>query len=273
MRVFQVAGLIALGLIAPAAAQTPAPPAAQTPAPPAPAGAKPPAAQAKRPPAKPRPAQVVVRDVSGAPLQGVAVSVSGPSPAEATTDAAGTVSLPLAAGTYRLRFEHEDFITLEREATVRAGRATEVAVALNRAPAAPEPPAPEPPPPAPPEPEPGPPVNLSILDFLDKSFVGREPLKESILSCMPDATARLIQLRDPLASHTHSDVDEVLYVVAGDGTLKIGTQVVAVTPGHLSAIPRGTPHGIERRGRNPLIVLSTLAGAPCPVGTTGEERK
>ena len=114
----------------------------------------------------------------------------------------------------------------------------------------------------------GPPVSISIPEFLDKTFVGREPMKESILSCMPDATARLLQLREPLPTHTHADLDEVLYIVAGDGALRIGDQVVAVTPGSMSAIPRGTPHGIERRGRNPLIVLSTLAGAPCPAAAT-----
>jgi mannose-6-phosphate isomerase-like protein (cupin superfamily) len=102
-------------------------------------------------------------------------------------------------------------------------------------------------------------VNISIPAFLEKTFVGREPMKESILSCMTDATARLLQLRDPVATHTHADVDEVLYI----GAVRLGQDVVAVGPGSMTAIPRGTQHGIERRGRNPLIVLSMLAGAPC----------
>jgi mannose-6-phosphate isomerase-like protein (cupin superfamily) len=245
----QVAGVVTVACLAPAAWAQPPGSARRT-------GAK-------------APQVVVVRDVSGSPIQGAHVTISGPVGAEATTDAHGTVSIPLAPGSYRFRFEHERFITLERDVTIRAGRPAEIAVALNGAPAPPEPPPPAVPAPAPERPvaAAGPPVNVSIPEFLEKSFVGREPMKESILSCMPDATARLLQLREPLTAHTHAEVDEILYVVAGDGALRIGNEVIAVTPGSMSAIPRGTRHSIERRGRNPLIVLSTLAGASCPSAT------
>ena len=39
--------------------------------------------------------------------------------------------------------------------------------------------------------------------------------------------------------------------------------IATITAGSLSVIPRGVPHAIERRGKNPLILLSTLSGAPC----------
>jgi mannose-6-phosphate isomerase-like protein (cupin superfamily) len=155
---------------------------------------------------------------------------------------------------------------------------------LNRAPAPPAPPPAPPPPPPPPPPTPpppstpaapaGPPANVSIPTFLDKNFIGREPLKESILGCMPAATTRLLQLRDPLAQHTHADFDEVLYVVAGEGAIRMSGESVTIGPGAMIAIPRGTQHAIERRGRNPLILLSTLAGAPCttPVNTAASRK-
>ena len=44
---------------------------------------------------------------------------------------------------------------------------------------------------------------------------------------MPDAVARLLQLRDAVAQHTHADFDEILYVVAGDGTVRIGTEAIS----------------------------------------------
>jgi len=222
-----------------------------------------------RPAAAAAPTRVVVRDVSGTPLE--AVDVSLPGGRRLTTDAAGTASAVLADGTYRLRFEREGFITLERDVTIRNSRPLEIDVALNRAPRPPEPP----PAPVAPTEVPvattgrvGPPTNISIPTFVDKNFIGRDPLKESILACMPDATARLLQLRDGLAEHTHSDLDEVLYVVAGDGAVKIRGESVAIMPGSLTTIPRGTPHAIGRRSKNPLIVLSTLAGAPCPAAAT-----
>ena len=85
---------------------------------------------------------------------------------------------------------------------------------------------------------------------------------------MPDAMARLLQLRDPVAQHAHAEFDEILYVVAGDGTVRIGTESISVGPGMLTTIPRGIAHSIERRGKNPLVLLSTLAGASCPAAST-----
>ena len=109
---------------------------------------------------------------------------------------------------------------------------------------------------------------VSIPTFLDRNFIGREPLKESILGCTATATTRLLQLRDTLAEHVHENVDEMLYVVAGEGAIMIpGRAATPVGPGSLSVVPRGAPHAIERRGRNPLIVLSILSGTPCTAET------
>jgi hypothetical protein len=207
---------------------------------------------------------VTVRDVSGTPLEGVTVTVSGGGRGQAATDQKGVASLPLADGSYRLRFEREGFFTLEREVAIKNRLPVEVDVALNRAPPPPAPPEPPPPPPPPPAPVPaGPPVTISIPAFLEKNFIGREPIKESNLGCTPDAMTRLIQIKEPVEVHTHADGDEILYVVAGEGAIRLGSDATPVTAGSLTVIPRGSAHGIERRGKNPLIVVSTLAGAPC----------
>jgi mannose-6-phosphate isomerase-like protein (cupin superfamily) len=239
----------------------------------APAPAKP-APAAVRKPRPPQPAVIVVRDVSGTPLQEVQVTITGSNRQSAATDAQGNVQVPLADGSYRLRFEHEGFITLERDVAVRAARPEKIEVALSRAPVVeapppPPPPAPAPAPPPPPEPEvpAGPATNVSISAFLDKNFIGREPLKESVLGCTPAAITRVLQLRDPLAAHSHGQVDEVLYVVAGTGSIRLGEETLKLEPGSVTVIPRGMRHGLERSGRNPLIVLSTLAGAPCKAGS------
>jgi mannose-6-phosphate isomerase-like protein (cupin superfamily) len=224
---------------------------------------------------KPKATELAVRDVSGTPLEGVRVTVTGPARAEAQTNASGVASVVLPDGQYRFRFEHEGFYTLERDVTIRNIRPVEIIAALSRAPLpkVPEPrPAPEPLP-APAAVAAGPPVTVSIPTFLDKNFIGRDPLKESILSCMPDAMTRLLQLKEAVARHTHADLDEVIYVVAGDGAIRLGTEAVTIGPASVTTIPRGTPHSIERRGRTPLIVLSTLAGAPCPTSMTRADQK
>jgi mannose-6-phosphate isomerase-like protein (cupin superfamily) len=229
------------------------------------------AAPAPRRPAQPTVTRLKVGDFSGQPLGDVSVQISGTETTDARTDDNGVSVLRLKAGSYRLRFTHDEFITLERDITVRAGRPEEISVTLSRAPAPPPAPQPVPPPPPPPVVEPevpaGSPANVSIPRFLDKNFIGREPLKESVVGCTADATTRVLQLHDSIATHVHPDLDEVLYVVAGTGAIRIGDQVTDVAAGSLSVIPRRQRHAIERKGKNPLIVLSTVAGAPCQAAT------
>jgi mannose-6-phosphate isomerase-like protein (cupin superfamily) len=246
-----------------------------------------------------------VRDTSGHVLGGVRVQVDGTASGEFTTDGEGVVRLPsMRDGAYHLRFERMGFSTVERDLTLRGGQPDVIEVALSAA-TTPEPAGARgpgradavvvtPPVPAPsqrPAPGPAPQTSgpavtalppaagdrpsaagdqktVSIPTFLDRNLIGREPLKESILGCTQTATTRLLQLREPLAEHVHANVDEMLYVVAGEGTLLVPSRPAAqIAPGSLSIVPRGAPHTIERRGRNPLIVLSILSGTPCTAET------
>lgn len=214
-------------------------------------------------------ARVTVRDQQGSPLEDVHVLLAGVDGAEFTTGPAGTAIVPnLKPGTYRIHLERKGYIPLEREFIVGTAVMTPVDVVLNEAPP------PPPPPPKPAEPAPkalgpaGAPVLVSIPDFLDKNFIGREQLKESILACNVAETVRLLQLKEGLASHVHDNADEILYVVAGDGAIRLGQETTVVRAGSVAVVPHGTAHAVERRGKNPLILLSTLSGAPCPSGAT-----
>ena len=109
----------------------------------------------------------------------------------------------------------------------------------------------------------GPAITVSIPDFVDRNYIGRDPLKESIIACKPLETVRLLQMRDAVASHAHDRADEVVYVIAGEGGVRIGDETVALRPGSLIVLPHGSGHAFERRGKNPLVVLSTLVGAAC----------
>ncbi len=266
-------------------AQTPAPQSPPAPAqapkaqPPKPAGAtgttpattptgttgRSPARAATVAPVKTTSVRVTVRDPKGENLDGVHLILSGGAEGEYSTAGAGTAVLTgVKEGLYRLRLEHDGFVTLEREFSVKAsGALTAVDIVLTPAP--PPPPPPPPPPVRAPAVVPsGPPVSVNIPDFLDRNFIGRDPIKESILACKPAEIVRLLQLRENLAEHVHDKVDEVLYIVAGEGAVRIGGQVMTMKPGSLAVVPLGTPHAVERRGKNPLILLSTLSGATCP---------
>lgn len=209
---------------------------------------------------------VSVTDGQGSPLEGVQVRATGPVSRNGTTDAKGTIRFQRTrAGDYRVRAEHEGFITLERMVTiVKASRSVEMALLP-----APEP---EPEPAAEPEPAPAPtaaappgkPASVTVVDFIERNFIPTDSdVKRDELGCTASATTTLVQVRAPLSERALEDADEVLYVVAGEGTLRLGNRDVPLEGSSLAVIPRGTVRGITRKGRNPLILLSIVSGQPC----------
>ena len=246
------------------------PPAAATPKP------QPPAAAATQKP-RPRPAGgptttalLFVTDPTGRAIEGVTVTVMGPVDREVTSPASGPTRIEgLRAGTYRVRFTHEKFITFEKEISWRAGTAQpELAITLNAAPEKPAAPAPvvqAPPPQATPKlPPPGTPKTVSLPDYIEKNFIsGREPQKQNELGCSGMEKAVLWQVREPWNGRQHDDADGMLYVVGGDGRLKLEEREFTISAGAFIIVPRGTTYSLSRNGRNPVIVLAILAGAPC----------
>jgi mannose-6-phosphate isomerase-like protein (cupin superfamily) len=219
-----------------------------------------------RPPAARVTIDVLVTSMDGKPLPEVSVRASGPVDREGSTDPSGTVTFTnVTAGAYRLRFEHDQFVTLERDVAV-VGKPLKTSVALNAAPPPPPPPKVEAPPQAPATAAPTgsyPPMSVDITDFFEKNFIGNAPIKRSPLGCTNSSTSTLVQLRDPLADHAHADADELIYVVAGEGTHKVAGQERQLAGGVFAIVPRGNSHSIVRRGRQPLVMISTLSGPPC----------
>lgn len=210
---------------------------------------------------------VAAVDGTGAAIPGARVVLTGPAPRDATTRDDGTIRLiRLRPGTYRVRVEHAAFVTLEREVTLRAGQSQTVQVTLTEA-AAPPPPEPvEPEAPAPEETGAAPAGDaraVLITDFIEKNFIGRDPRREDELGCTASARTRLIQLRETLSEQSRPDADEVIYVIAGEGTMRLGNRDIALESSLVAVVPRGTVRSISRKGRNPLIVLSVVSGPSC----------
>src|SRR5688572_1292696 len=103
-------------------ATPPAKPAVTTPAPA-------PATQATRPRSRPSgsattTALLFITDGTGRAIENVTVNVMGPVDREVKSPASGPTRIEgLRAGTYRVRFTHERFITFEKEIVWRAGTA------------------------------------------------------------------------------------------------------------------------------------------------------
>src|SRR6185503_13244988 len=132
---------------------------------------------------------MTVTDAHGLPIPGVRVTIAGPSDRNGETDDGGQVNfVGMQPGTYRARFDADKVISFEREVVVRAGQPTGVDVTLNLAPptAAP-PPAPAPAPAAATaEAAVGPagmPAATSVIDLLDKQFIGKQPRRETLIAC------------------------------------------------------------------------------------------
>jgi mannose-6-phosphate isomerase-like protein (cupin superfamily) len=221
---------------------------------------------AKPAPSAPATATVTVTDLSGAPLGDVHVTMTGALDRSGTTPTNGTLKFDgLRPGTYRLRFDKDGYVLFEREIEVRAGQpAPAPSVALTPAPAAPAPPPVEEPkgltlPP------PGKAMTVNLPDFIERNLItNTQPQKVSEISCSGLGRSVLWQVREPWENRAHAGADALLYVVAGEGTVRLGAADVQVEAGSFTQVPRGTNYSITRRGRNPIIILANLVGEPCP---------
>jgi mannose-6-phosphate isomerase-like protein (cupin superfamily) len=68
----------------------------------------------------------------------------------------------------------------------------------------------------------------------------------------------------PAPKHYHADSNEIQYVIDGTGTEWLGDKQVALRPGILLIIPKGTAHGgsVETTGHLKLIAIKTPPQAP-----------
>jgi mannose-6-phosphate isomerase-like protein (cupin superfamily) len=250
-------------------AQTPAPTPTQ-PATPPPATA--PAQPKPKPVARPaaRTALVITAtSPDGATLPGIRVDILGAADRSGETDSSGTLRFGnMRAGTYRVRFSGPSVITYEREAVVRAGQTADLDVTLNPAPQAPEPEpaAPQPQAQAPaaaPQGPPGQPKLQSILELLEKEFIGRQPRKETLLGCSGTMRSTMIQLNEPQPERLYESAESAYYVLGGEGSIRLNGRESALLTGTFALVPRGTAHAFIRKGRRPLILLAVLSGEAC----------
>ncbi len=213
---------------------------------------------------------VLVTDPAGAPLGDVQVrltplaATSGSAQREARTEAGRLTFENLPPGGYRLRFDREGFIPLERELTARGGAPIDVKVTLT----------PAPPPPVAPVPAPAPapaaapalssdPVALDMTAFIEKNYIRRGESKVSPLACTTGGPAVLLQVKEGLADPGRADADEFLYVISGEGIGRAAGRDQPLRPGTFMMVPRGVPRTLAAAGRAPLVLLAVRAGEKC----------
>lgn len=208
---------------------------------------------------------VAVQDSTGDPIPNVNVTLTGPVSRNARTEGGRIAFESLPAGAYKFRFDKEGFVPLERELSARGAAPIDVKVTLT-----PMPPPPAPPPAPAPAPAPtagrvvnAKPVAIDMPAFIEKYYVGRAAGKTTAITCATGGDAQLLQLNDALAEHTHAEADEFIYVIAGQGAVRIGDKVEALGPAVFVMIPRGSAHVITPAAKKPLVMLSLRAGEQC----------
>jgi len=206
---------------------------------------------------------VSVVDPSGAPVPDAKVTMTGPAERTGRTEAGRLVFENLPAGTYRFRFERDGFIAFEKELAARGSAPIEVKVTLTPAPPPPKPLAPVAPPPQAPPGIDAKPVVLDMPAFIEKNYVGRASGKTTPLGCSTYGSSTLIQINDAIASHAHANADEFVYVIAGQGSVTLGTRQESLGPGVYLLIPRAMAHAFTAGPKKPLVMISTRAGDSC----------
>jgi len=211
---------------------------------------------------------VTVTDSGGGTIDGVAVTADGPTARNGETNGSGQVNFPgMLAGVYRLRFEGDSVVAFEKEVTVRAGMVLPVDVMLTPAKKVAPPPAPAPvapPPPAAAKSGPaGQAQQVSVPRVLEGDFVGKNPRRESLLSCSGSTRTTMLQINQPMPERMYADADVVYYVIGGEGIMRLDGKESKLALNDFVSIPRGGSHSFERRGNRTLILLSVLGGEAC----------
>ena len=99
--------------------------------------------------------------------------------------------------------------------------------------------------------------------MLESNFVGKDPRRESLLSCSGNTRTTMLQINQPMPERMYAEADVVYYVIGGEGTMKLDGKETKLALNDFVSIPRGGSHTFERRGNRMLILLSVLGGEPC----------
>jgi hypothetical protein len=210
---------------------------------------------------------VGVTDGAGLGLQGVRVIVTGPVTREGTTVADGSFrALGLKPGSYRLRFEHERFVTLERDVTVRGGQPTDVDVTLTRAA---ETPAPEPPPAPTPAPSdramaPLAAGSFDVTSYLEKEYLKSGPNRVKSISCSESDSVDLVQTTSSYALPAGKHQLAVV-AIAGSGRVSVGGRSYQMDSrsGSTITVPPNTGFEATREGKSTLVFVVVTMGEGC----------
>ena len=74
----------------------------------------------------------------------------------------------------------------------------------------------------------------------------------------------LVQVRDREPPHRQADSDITVFLLRGEGDMRIGKEALPVKTGSVIHIPRSAVHAYINRGPEPAAALAVYSPAPSP---------
>ena len=106
-------------------------------------------------------------------------------------------------------------------------------------------------------------MRSQVVDLAERELERKQPRRETLVSCSANTRSTLLQLNQDQPQRLYESAESLLYVIAGEGFLRINDRETRMVAGSFASIPRDTAFVVGRRGRNPVIFLSVLSGEPC----------
>jgi len=91
---------------------------------------------------------------------------------------------------------------------------------------------------------PAPPANSPVQTLRSRNLV------------VADGATVAVQI-GTVGKHIHNDANEIQYVISGGGTEVLGNQTIALHPGMLLVIPKGTPHAATTDPNLKILAIKT----------------
>jgi mannose-6-phosphate isomerase-like protein (cupin superfamily) len=102
-----------------------------------------------------------------------------------------------------------------------------------------------------------------------------EPWQPRTVATLNDYDVRVVKVHGEFARHSHPETDEFFLVLRGRMTIRLDDGDVALGPGQVHVVPKGTPHQpVSEDGADVLLIepTATVNTGDNPGALTAERR-
>ncbi len=98
-------------------------------------------------------------------------------------------------------------------------------------------------------------VTANLDDILKENpMAAGQTAKATPVTTVPGAELQVIEM-SKIKLHSHHQEDHIVFVVRGNGTVRLDQQTREVKPGDIFMLPKDVPHGFSKSGDENLVLL------------------